>query len=252
MVSRSLSTSQKFAGLNVTAEALAEFCQLLYLMMIPHTDDFGRLQGDPFTIKHQCLPASSRSTEEFQAALNHLHQAQLITWYQVSGKQFVQITNFDPHQVGLHKRTYSQFPEIPGNSRKRREIPSEEKRTELKGKEKNGSSTASVEPTLTVLEFPVVGAQGPVWGLSETLVAEWRALFPNVDVLAEARKALAWLRANEGRRKTANGMPRFLVRWLTRAVDDRRPVGVSTRPLAASVPDAEQSQALLRRMRGES
>lgn len=137
MISKSLSTSEKFAGLSASTTGLSEFCQVLYLMMIPHTDDFGRLQGDPFTIKHQCYPASPRSDEEFQEALLALHNAELIIWYQVKGKQFVQITNFEPHQIGLHKRTESKFPNFPGKARKKMEIPSEEKGREEKGTEEN-------------------------------------------------------------------------------------------------------------------
>lgn len=140
MISKSLSTSEKFANLSLTKNGLAEFCQVLYVMLIPHTDDFGRLQGDVFTIKHQCFPASPRPPEDFSDALAALHNSELIIWYQVSGKQFLQITNFEPHQSGLHKRTKSHFPEIPGISGNVREIPPqlkgrEEKRTEGKGRE---------------------------------------------------------------------------------------------------------------------
>lgn len=147
MISKSLSTSEKFAGLNQSAE-LAEFCQVLYLMMLPHTDDFGRLQGDAFTIQHQCFPASPRSADEFQDALRALHNSELIIWYQVSGKQYIQITNFEAHQIGLHKRTESRFPGFPGKFRKKPVLPSEEKGTKEKGTEEN-SVGAGKAPTPT-------------------------------------------------------------------------------------------------------
>lgn len=72
--------------------------------------------------------------------------------------------------------------------------------------------------------FLVFPAIGPVneWALLEAQVAEWAALFPGLDVRGECRKALAWIRAASGRRKTARGMARFLVGWLTRAVDSGR------------------------------
>ncbi len=73
-----------------------------------------------------------------------------------------------------------------------------------------------------ILEFPTVGTHGHVWALTEAQLAEWRGLFPSTDILAEARKALAWVRANPGRRKTAAGMPRFLVNWFSRSVDSGR------------------------------
>jgi len=135
MLSKALSTSEKFGALGMIAGPLVEFCHALYPLLIPHTDDFGRLQGDPFTVKHQCYPASVRSLDDFAAALGYLHKVELIAWYAVAGKRFIQVTNFGPHQCGLHKRTKSHFPEFPGISGNFREFPSEEKGTELKGTE---------------------------------------------------------------------------------------------------------------------
>lgn len=57
------------------------------------------------------------------------------------------------------------------------------------------------------------------WCLPDALVAEWGEAFPAVDVLAECRRAHAWVIANLGRRKTASGMPVFLFRWMARCQD---------------------------------
>jgi len=136
MISRSLSTSEKFAALGTHAGMLGEFCQSLYPLLIPHADDFGRLQGDPFTVKYVCHPSSSRTIQEFSTALGSLHAVGLICWYTVGGKRYIQIQQFEPHQQGLHKRTHSIFPEIPGNRRTFPEFPSEEKK---KGREEKGT-----------------------------------------------------------------------------------------------------------------
>lgn len=148
MISKSLSTSEKFASLVTIAKELAEFCQVLYPLIVPHTDDFGRLQGDPFTVKHMCFPASPRSLQEFAAALAHLHTTGLIVWYTVAGKRYVQIENFDPHQLGLHKRTRSAFPRVPGNSGNEREhsatvpeLPAQEKGTKGNRTQRNNPPT---------------------------------------------------------------------------------------------------------------
>lgn len=135
MISKSLSTSEKYAALVPAANGLAEFCHALYPLLVVHTDDFGRLQGDPFTIKSLCYPASPRSLASFEHALAYLRQVGLIEWYVVAGKKYVQISQFDPHQSGLHKRTQSKFPEIPGNSGKFPPKRREEKGTEGKGRE---------------------------------------------------------------------------------------------------------------------
>jgi hypothetical protein len=72
-----------------------------------------------------------------------------------------------------------------------------------------------------LLLFSTVGHGGPEWCLRKPQVDEWQAAYPNLDVLAECRKALTWLNANPGRRKTVRGMPTFLVGWCNRAVDRR-------------------------------
>ena len=140
MLSKSLSTSEKFAALVTQAPGIFEFCHALYPLIVAHTDDFGRLQGDPFTVKYQCYPASPRSLEEFSHALKALHDVGLALWYQVSGKKFVQIVTFYKHQQGLHKRTRSAFPRVPGLSGNAEEIPGQEKGTKENLREENRST----------------------------------------------------------------------------------------------------------------
>ena len=67
-----------------------------------------------------------------------------------------------------------------------------------------------------VLEFPCDG-KPKTWGLTESQLAQWRVLFPSLDVDAECRSALAWVLASAERRKTARGMQRFLVGWFDRS-----------------------------------
>jgi hypothetical protein len=69
------------------------------------------------------------------------------------------------------------------------------------------------------LTFPCVGTGPAAWVLPGEQVAGWTVAYPALDVLAECRKALAWIEASPTRRKTAGGMKRFLVGWLNRATD---------------------------------
>lgn len=75
---------------------------------------------------------------------------------------------------------------------------------------------AAVQPG--ILTFPTDGKPDS-WSLTTDLLNEWNSDFPKLDVLAECRKARAWIKANPERRKTARGMSRFLVNWLSRATD---------------------------------
>lgn len=82
---------------------------------------------------------------------------------------------------------------------------------------------ASASPSLyveqrTVLSYPCRG-NPKQWHLTEEQVQKWKDLYPGLDVMGCCRKALAWCEADGRRRKTAKGMPRFLVNWINREVD---------------------------------
>lgn len=75
---------------------------------------------------------------------------------------------------------------------------------------------AASEPP--VMTFPTVG-ESAEWVLTRGHVANLRESYPTLDVLAECRKALGWVRADERRRKTPRGMPKFLFGWMGRTQD---------------------------------
>jgi hypothetical protein len=142
----------------------------------------------------------------------------LLQLYGEPGRRYLQVVDFSAHQQGLTKRARSKCPDPP-------EIPeslgklvltelnrTEPKRTELE----ISAETSSAPPVLT---FPTVGREGTTWLLTEAHVAEWQPAYPTLGVLAECRKALAWVKADPTRRKTGGGMTRFLVNWLNRATN---------------------------------
>jgi hypothetical protein len=109
-----------------------------------------------------------------------------------------------------------------------------------------------------VLEFPICAKNGApkVWPLTSTKVAEYGETFPAVDVLAESRRALQWVRDNPTKKKTAKGMPAFLHRWFGRVQDqggthvreNRRGVGGGAQganPTAYRTADHQQQLARL-------
>jgi hypothetical protein len=131
LISRTLGTgSQKFASLAASLGPLGEFAQILYPLIVTCTDDFGRMDGDAFTVKHTVFSTSPRTEAEFNQALHGMAAVGLIQRYEVEGRIYLQVNDFDPHQPGLHKRRASRFPEAPGNSRQVPEIPSELRREE--------------------------------------------------------------------------------------------------------------------------
>lgn len=118
LISRTLGTSRCYAELGKLAGDLGEFAQALYPQLVVYADDHGRGHGDAFTIKHAVWPTSLRTDDQFELALQAMERANLIRRYEADGAIYFQIRDFDAHQQGLHKRRPSQFPEVPGNSRK--------------------------------------------------------------------------------------------------------------------------------------
>lgn len=74
------------------------------------------------------------------------------------------------------------------------------------------------EAATAVCVFPTVGRPS-LWTLHQWQIDEWAGLYPNLDVPTQMRHALAWVKANPSKRKTARGMQKFLVSWMTRSVD---------------------------------
>jgi hypothetical protein len=98
-------------------------------------------------------------------------------------------------------------------------------------------SSGPNEPEPALLTFAVDG-NTKTWDLTASAVAKLQSAFPSLDILAEARKAAAWINASPTRRKTARGMPRFLFGWMSRA-QERNPSRFSPPPQGNRVdPDA--------------
>jgi hypothetical protein len=68
-------------------------------------------------------------------------------------------------------------------------------------------------------EFPcVIGRRSkePTWTLTDSLVADLQEVFTGVDVPGQCREAHLWCKTNKSDRKTADGMPEFLRKWMKR------------------------------------
>lgn len=159
MISKCLSTSERYASLEQYAGTLAEFCQALFPLLVAHSDDWGCQQGDAFTIKHLVHPASPRTMEDFHAALTALHNVGLVTWYESDGKWFVYIRGHFTHQdlkghdKDGRKRQIPEPPENPSEIQTLAQIPPnspklplrEGKGREVKGSKEKGSYLSSAD-----------------------------------------------------------------------------------------------------------
>lgn len=99
-----------------------------------------------------------------------------------------------------------------------------------------------------LLTFPTTGKGLTTWELEQGQVDEWQGVYPTLDVFSECRRAHVWVLANMGRRKTARGMPAFLVRWFNSAVNRGSTVRFESRPAAVAGPSPAAARDARERM----
>ena len=83
----------------------------------------------------------------------------------------------------------------------------------------------------TVFTFPTDGEPSS-WTLSRAQWDEWARLFPELDIDIELRDAYTWVIGSPSRRKTARGMPRYLLGWFRRSAKKLRDEQMSRRRAA--------------------
>lgn len=143
MIAKDLSYSESF-------NSVSEFAQLLYLIITPHLDDFGKIEGSPNMLRARVIPLSKRSPRFFETAIKELCDVGLIDWYEVAGKKVIKYLTFDEDQTGLDKRTKSKYPDNPNNSKNFTEVlisssPTEPNRTYKNQTELNKSEPKGIE-----------------------------------------------------------------------------------------------------------
>jgi len=196
-------------------------------------DRRGRFKWEPRRLGVAILPYDK---VEFSRVLDALATRGFIVKYQVNDAWFGAIPSFERHQVVNNREKDSELPEpaLADDSdatatrapRVEQACPTPVKRKGREGKGKEGKGTeegtdvspepeepASAPAPAPLLEFPCVGAE-KTWTVSPGKLAEWEAVYPDMNVLAALRRARQWCVDNPARRKTVSGMPRFIHAWL--------------------------------------
>lgn len=161
ILSKSLSTSRRYARLRVIAGPLAEFCGVLYPLLVAHADDLGRLSGDVWTIQFAVCPTWGRDLDDIERALGYLADAKLIIRYDADDEPAIEIVHFARHQAGLKRRGSSTYAAPPEDAV--REATARERRPAVAGPVATtaGHVSATAGPTSTDAgQCPAVSAQG--------------------------------------------------------------------------------------------
>jgi len=155
-------------------------------------------------------------------ALNALHRSGIICRYMRDGERYLQVTDFAAHQVNLHKRTKSQYPdptavgpsadvpEVTSPSRKLPEIPAQENLTELNRRELNSSELNSTEP-----RFARARENGSGKNFGRVHLHRWQidALIDRLGDLVETFDLDVWLDGLNGR-LSGKALPRDTWKWV--------------------------------------
>lgn len=235
--------------------------EVFYRRLMSVVDDFGRFDGRVSVLRSRLYALQIDKVREADITrwVAECAKAGLIALYSVSGKPYILF-----HKLGEPRAKESKYPDPPpgfadangraqtqtsesSRAQPRADVPPSYSPSDTDSPSGSGGEDSS-EPAPpaskpppageAVLTFPTVGTVKS-WPLLRPQVDEWTKAYPGVDVLAECRKALAWVKANPAKTKTARGMPAFLVRWLGNATDSGK--GAARSP-AKTKADRDQEQ----------
>lgn len=210
-------------------------------------DDFGNAVADPLLV-HADTVGRRRDIDVGQVTswLREMARVRLILLYQHDGESYLHIAGFTRIQpAGKNGKRIRRAPASPWDNDESLDYSSS-----CNAAGESGLIQVNPVPTFTqdndndndndkelaaracpkpqsdsgpkpILVFPTAG-KSKTWALVAEVVEGFREAFPGVDVVAECRKALAWIHANPGRKKTANGMRRYLFNWISRSQNSGR------------------------------
>ena len=211
---------------------LSWFGEVLFYRLIVSCDDFGRYDGHPAIIKGRLFPLKDIPLAEIEAALNDLENNKMITRYAVGEREFIQLTNWERHQSRRAKNSKFPAPEeatslagackceqmqanVPEESRNRGIEESRNRGIEESGETSCAESQNDSAPPVISLLLK----DGKQYLVSQKQVDKYSEVYSAVDVMQELREMAVWLENNPKKRKTSQGILRFITSWLAREQD---------------------------------
>ncbi|MBE3141448.1 MAG: hypothetical protein IMZ53_12810 [Thermoplasmata archaeon] len=94
--------------------ALSDFSARLYFMVLPHTDNFGRYEGDAELIRACCLPLTKRPVKKIEEAICEISESELWTRYKTKkGKLVIQYNEESFDRINKFLVKNREMPEYP-------------------------------------------------------------------------------------------------------------------------------------------
>lgn len=201
---RSWTDSVRFDGISAEAERL--FVRLLMV-----ADDYGRYHAEHRLIRAGCFPLLNLRATDVDRWLDELSTRQLVLRYEVGGRPFLSINNFNQRL----KQSKAKFPPPPGTSDDW--VPSSGDFPELPGSSRNFPPDSETEtetdsdPDGSVSDPPDGGPNGHRVSILDQL---WRRA-PKKGRERSSRRQLAnaWSRIPAGERPPDTDLLEALERW---------------------------------------
>ena len=200
----SILTDKAFNTLSLLEESI-------YHRLTVSADDYGIFYADPVLLLRILFPRKKDiSEEDIREGLDHLAETGLIFRYTADGEDYLKISSWENDQ--RPRNTRHKFPcpetveEAPGLH------AAEEKE---KAPEECSPVRKSPAADEIVIELPL--NDNTLYNVTQGEISEFSALYPAVDVLQEYRGMKAWCMSNTQKRKTRNGIKKFINSWLANA-----------------------------------
>jgi hypothetical protein len=226
---------------------LSDFEFRLWVGLITQADDAGRGDARPAIIKGRIFALRDRTTlKDIDAALRNLAAVGCVSLYTVGGKPYFQFPNWAKHQrVREAKPKYPGIDDadIGGNSPQLAADCGESESSHARLRIQSNPIQSESNPISTEPQAPSVLTlllnDGSEYGVTQEDIDEWQDTFPNVDVLQQLKSMKLWLKDNPKKRKTKNGVRRFVTNWLDREQNrggNRGPQEKPQQPQKSSTP----------------
>ena len=223
----SILTDKAFNSLTLAEESI-------YHRLLVSADDYGIFYADPILLLRLLYPRKTDIPEEtIRESLDHLEEAGFIRRYTADGEDYLKILPWEKHQRlrnGRHKFPCPEGfeeeepPETAAEAEK--ETESEEgKKKEAKPQKEKASKEKTADPDSKIADEIVIDLllhDNTKYNVTQEEITEFSSLYPAVDVLQEYRGMKAWCMSNPHKRKTRNGIKKFINNWLANAQKQAR------------------------------
>lgn len=233
----SILTDKAFNSLTLTEESI-------YHRLLVSADDYGIFYADPILLLRILYPRKTDVTEEvIREGLDHMEEAGIISRYTAEGEDYLKICSWENNQRLRNSRHKFPVPEEEEPTPESAPEPeTKEKARQEKPADHNANKKAADKAPKTadeiIIQLPL--NDNTDYNVTQEEITEFSSLYPAVDVLQEYRGMKAWCMSNPHKRKTRNGIKKFINGWLSSAQKQARSSPPPSKPQLPRNPFLEE------------